>query len=145
MWSVEPGVISVRADVDWSGNEMTCKATSAGAVQLESHEIEAWSVVQQMVLLSSDESELCAVDAPNVDRRETLGRRRKQDRRTGANPETRAEDVAEQTIQAVEKVPDTIDSINKEAKCTRKTKKKLLWGSQSARIVDAEGSDCSRE
>ena len=79
-------------------------------MQLESHEIEAWSMIQQMVLLSSAESEFHAVDAPNVDRRETLGRRRKQDCRTGANPETRAEDVAEQTIQAIEKVPDTIDS-----------------------------------
>ena len=85
---------------------MTCRTTSAGAVQLESHKIEAWSMIQQMVLLSSAESEFHAVDAPNVDRRETLGRRRKQDRRTGATPETRAEDVAEQTIQAVEKVPD---------------------------------------
>ena len=34
--------------------------------------------------------------------------------------------MAEQTIQAVEKVPDTIDSINNEAKCTRRTKEKLL-------------------
>ena len=29
-------------------------------------------------------------------------------------------------IQAVEKVPDTIDSISNEAKCTRRTKEKLL-------------------
>ena len=34
--------------------------------------------------------------------------------------------MAEQTIQAVEKVPDTIDSINNEANCTRRTKEKLL-------------------
>ena len=38
-----PGAISARADVYWSGNEMTCRATSAGAVQLECHEIEAWT------------------------------------------------------------------------------------------------------
>ena len=43
----------------------------------------------------------------------------KQDRRIGANPETRTEDVAERAVQAVEEVPDTIDSLNKEAKCTR--------------------------
>ena len=127
-YSDDPSTISVRADVDWSGDAMTCKSTSAGAVELESHEIEAWSMIQKMVLLSSAESEFDAVDAPM----ETLGRRRKQDRRTDANPETRAEDVADQTIQAVEKVPDTIDSTNKEAK-------------QSARIVNAEGRDCSRE
>ena len=34
--------------------------------------------------------------------------------------------MAERTIQAIEKVPGTIDSINEEAKCTRKTKEKLL-------------------
>ena len=34
--------------------------------------------------------------------------------------------MTEQTIQAVEKVPDTIDRINNEAKCTRRTKEKLL-------------------
>ena len=34
--------------------------------------------------------------------------------------------MTEQTIQAVEKVPDTIDSINNEAKCMRRTKEKLL-------------------
>ena len=49
-----------------------------------------------------------------------------QNRRIGASPETRAEDVAEQTIQAVEKVPDTIDSIYNEAECARRTKEKLL-------------------
>ena len=47
-------------------------------------------------------------------------------RRSGAYPETRAEGVAQQTIQGVEKVPHTIDSINNEAKCTRRTKEKLL-------------------
>ena len=34
--------------------------------------------------------------------------------------------MAEQTIQTAEKVPATIDSINNEAKCTRRTKEKLL-------------------
>ena len=43
----------VWADADWSGNAMTCRATSAGAVQVESHENEAWSMIQQTVLLSS--------------------------------------------------------------------------------------------
>ena len=40
--SDEPSTMLSRTDVDWSGNEMTCKSTSAGAVQLESHQIEAW-------------------------------------------------------------------------------------------------------
>ena len=71
------------------------------------------------VLLSSAESEYYAVDAPNVDQRETLDRHWKQDRRIGANPETRAEDVAERAIQAVEEMRDTIDGLNKEVKCTR--------------------------
>ena len=61
-----------------------------------------------------------------MDRWETLDHRRKQNHRIGAYLETRAENVAERTIQAVEKVQDTIDSINKEAKCTRKTQEKLL-------------------
>ena len=52
VWSDEPGAISVRADVDWSGDAMTCKSASAGGVQLESHEIEAWSVIQQVVSFS---------------------------------------------------------------------------------------------
>ena len=94
----EPRTMLACADADWSGNEMTCRATSAGAVQLESHEIEVWSMIQQMELLSSAESEFYAVDAPNVDRRETLDHRPKPDRRTGANPETLAEDVAEPDI-----------------------------------------------
>ena len=84
---------------------MTCRATSAGAVQLGSHKIEAWSVIQQVVSFSSDESEFHAMLARNVDRRETLDHRRKQGRRIGANPETRAEDVAERAVQAVEEVP----------------------------------------
>ena len=54
-----------------------------------------------------------------MDRRETLDHRRKQYRRVGANPETRAEDVVERAVQAVEEVPDTIDGSNKEVKCTR--------------------------
>ena len=54
----EPGTMLAWTDADWSGNEMTCRATSAGAVQLESRQIEAWSMIQQMVLLSSAESEL---------------------------------------------------------------------------------------
>ena len=56
--SDEPGAIPVRADVDWSGDAMTCKSTSAGAVQLESRQIEAWSVLQQEVSFSSDEMSL---------------------------------------------------------------------------------------
>ena len=115
----EPGTILAWADVDWSGDAMTCMSTSAGAVQLESHEIEAWSVVQQVVSFSSAESETYAIEASKVDRWETQDHRWKQDRRIGAYPETRAEDAAERTIRAVAKVPHTIDSINKEATCTR--------------------------
>ena len=40
---------------------MTCKSTSAGAVQLGSHTIETWSVNQQVVSLSSAESEFYAI------------------------------------------------------------------------------------
>ena len=42
----EPGTMLVWADVDWSGDAMTCKSTSDGSLQLENHGIEAWSVVQ---------------------------------------------------------------------------------------------------
>ena len=40
---------------------MTCKSTSAGAIQLGSHTIETWSVNQQVVSLSSAESEFYAI------------------------------------------------------------------------------------
>ena len=43
-------------------NVMTCKSTSAGAVQLESHQIEAWSVLKQVASFSSDENELVPRD-----------------------------------------------------------------------------------
>ena len=130
--SDEPGAISVRADVDWSGNEMTCRATSAGAVQLESHEIEAWSMIQQMVLLSSAESEPCAVDAPNVDRRETLRRRRNH-----AGPARIPRLVPKTWLSKRSKLLKRCQirlTVNKMAKCTRKTKEKLL-GAQKAAIA----------
>ena len=34
----EPSTVLVWTDGDWSGNAVTCKSTSAGAVQLESHD-----------------------------------------------------------------------------------------------------------
>ena len=40
---------------------MTCKSTSAGAVQLGSHTIETWSVNQHVVSRSSAESEFYAI------------------------------------------------------------------------------------
>ena len=49
-YSDEPGTMLVWTDADWSGNELTCKSTSAGALQLE-----AWSVVQQVVSFSGQE------------------------------------------------------------------------------------------
>ena len=125
-YSDEPGTMLVWANADWSGNEMTYKPEFAGALQLEYYGIEAWSVVQQVVSFSSAESEIHAIEESRVDRWEVPYLRRKQNRRIGTYPQTRAEEVAEQAIQAVEKVPDAIDSINKEAKCTRQIKEKLL-------------------
>ena len=57
----EPNTVLVWTDGDWSGNAVTCKSTSAGAVQLASHTIETWSVNQQVVSLSSAESEFYAI------------------------------------------------------------------------------------
>ena len=71
----EPGMMLVWADADGSGNTMTCKPTSVGAVQLENHGTEAWRVVQQVTLFSSDES---ATEMSKVDRWETLEPRWKQ-------------------------------------------------------------------
>ena len=51
----------VLTDGDWSGNAVTCKSTSAGAVQLGSHTIETWSVNQQVESLGSAEREFCAI------------------------------------------------------------------------------------
>ena len=57
----EPNTVFVWTDGDWSGTAVTCKSTSAGAVQLGSHTIEKWSVNQQVVSLSSAESEFYAM------------------------------------------------------------------------------------
>ena len=54
--SVGPSTMLVWTVADWSGNELTCKSTSAGAVQLEYYGIEAWSVIQQVVSFSSDKN-----------------------------------------------------------------------------------------
>ena len=96
-YSDEPGTMLVWTDADWSGNELTCKSMSAGAVQLEYYGNEAWSVVQQVVSFSSDENESYASEMSKVDRWETLDHRWNQIRRSGAYPETRAKGVAEQT------------------------------------------------
>ena len=58
----EPNTVLVWTDGDWSGNAVTCKSTSAGAVQLGSHTFGKWNVNQQVVLLSSAESELVLRD-----------------------------------------------------------------------------------
>ena len=42
--SDEPGTMLVWTDADWSENELTCKSTSAGAMQLECYGIEGWRV-----------------------------------------------------------------------------------------------------
>ena len=57
----EPSTVLAWTDGDWSGNAMTCKSTSAGAIQPGSHTIETWSVNQQVVSLSSAESEFYAI------------------------------------------------------------------------------------
>ena len=56
----EPNTVLVW-DGDWSGNAVTCKSTSAGAVRLGSHTIEMWIVNQQVVSLSSADSEFYAI------------------------------------------------------------------------------------
>ena len=57
----EPNTVLVWTDGGRSGNAVTCKSTSAGAVQLGSHTIETWSVNQQVVSLNSAESEFHTV------------------------------------------------------------------------------------
>ena len=89
--SDEPGTMLVWTDADWSGNELTCKSTSAGAVQLEYYGIEAWSLIQQVVSFSSNENESHATEMSEANRWETLGHRWNQVRWSGAYPETRAE------------------------------------------------------
>ena len=65
-------------------------------------------MVQQVVSFSSDKNEFYATKKSKADRWETLDRLWNQIRWSDAYPETRAKGVAEQTIQAVEKVTDTI-------------------------------------
>ena len=57
----EPNTVLVWTDGDRSGNAVTCKSTPAGVVQLRSRTIETWSVNQQVVSLSSAESEFHAI------------------------------------------------------------------------------------
>ena len=57
----EPNAVLVWTDGDWSGNAVTFKSTSAGAVQLGSHTLETWSVNQPVVPLSSAEREFYAI------------------------------------------------------------------------------------
>ena len=57
----EPNTVLVWTDGDWSGNAVTCKSTSTGAIQLGSHTIETWSVNQHVVSLSSAENEFYAI------------------------------------------------------------------------------------
>ena len=57
----EPNTVLVWTNGDLSGNVVTCKSTSAGAVQLGSRTIETLSVNHQVVSLSSAEKEFCAI------------------------------------------------------------------------------------
>ena len=61
------------------------------------------SVLQQVVSFSSDKNESYSAEKSRADHWETLDHRWKQIRRSGAYPETRAEGVVEQTVQAVQK------------------------------------------
>ena len=57
----EPNTVLVWTGGDWSGNAVTCKSTSAGAVQLGRPTVETWSVDRQVVSLSLAESEFYAI------------------------------------------------------------------------------------
>ena len=74
-----PSTVLVWIDGVRSGRVAFCKSISAGAIRLRSR----------------------ATETSKVDGLDTLDHRRKQDHRIGANPETRAEDVAERAVQAV--------------------------------------------
>ena len=81
----EPNTVLVWTDGGWNGNELTCKSTSAGTVQLVYYGIEAWSVVQQVVSFSSDKNESYATKKSKADRWETLDHRWNQIRRNGVS------------------------------------------------------------
>ena len=49
--------VTVWVDGDWSGNAKAFKSTSSGATQIGEHTVEAWSVNQKAMSLSSAESE----------------------------------------------------------------------------------------
>ena len=57
----EPEEETVWPDGDWSGDHVTCKSTSAGVIVLGEHPVEFWSVTQQVISLSSAESEFYAI------------------------------------------------------------------------------------
>ena len=56
-----PKHITVIVDGDWSGDSVSCKSTSAGCILHGSHMLESWSVTQQVISLSSAESEFYAI------------------------------------------------------------------------------------
>ena len=53
--------VVVHTDGDWTGDVQTCKSTTGGTIQIgdseAGHLIESWSITQQVVSLSSAESE----------------------------------------------------------------------------------------
>ena len=53
--------IHISTDADWAGDKVNRKSTSGGVIQLGSHLIKSWSSTQNVIALSSGESEFYAI------------------------------------------------------------------------------------
>ena len=108
-----PSTVLVWISGAWSGHAVSCESISAGAARPRNH----------------------TNDTPNVDRWETLDRRRKQDRKVDGNSETHraavnkaaggAQNTGERATPVVEEVPDALDSLGKEVKYAKKSKEQF--------------------
>ena len=54
-YQAPPKTVDVFADSDWAGDTKTRKSCSAGALMHGAHQLESWSVSQQVISLSSGE------------------------------------------------------------------------------------------
>ena len=56
----QSGELEAYSDADWGGDKATRRSVSAGLIMRRGHCLKAWTKKQQIVSLSTAESELCA-------------------------------------------------------------------------------------
>ena len=66
-WQLKPAEVRVFTDADWAGCRETRKSTSGGALMLGCHLIRSYSKTQQVIALSSAESEFYAAVKASIE------------------------------------------------------------------------------